>query len=236
MREYKYKLPFNIKRRMGYFAFAMLCFVLAMGYIAYRNYAIYNTDYPWTPLVPVLFIPVLAFFYWKNYRKYANVYVTVSIGEETISTAAPGLFEVTILKGEVKAIHELPDGSLIVAKDVKTRILVPHYMDGYMDVRQQITVWAPFTPIQSLLSFVNVYRIFPVLVFLAGLVGSLIFKTPPMLGFFAAFCVAGGLHTIYMLHKLRNTVPQVARFRWFVLFMVIITAIRAYGVYFGEDA
>ena len=221
---------------MGYFAFAMLCFVLVMGYVAYRNYAVYNTDYPWTPLVPVLFVPVLSYFYWQNYRKYANVFVTVSIGDESISTAAPGLFEVAILKGEVKAIHELPDGSIIVAKDVKTRILVPHYMEGYADVKRHITGWAPFTPIQSLLSFVNVYRIFPVLVFLAGLVGSLIFKTPPMLGFFAAFCIAGGLHTTYMLHQLRNTVPQVARLRWFVLFMVTITAIKSYGVYFGKDA
>lgn len=230
MKAYKYKLPVDGKRRMGYFAFAVINFALVLAYITYRNYAD-NVEYPWATLLPLLGVPVLAYFYWRNLSKYSNVFVVVSIDEETIHTWAPTLFDVIIEKSEVLAIHELPDRSLIVTKDAKNRILVPHYMEGYQEVRNVLSSWASLIPVKSLLSFVNFYRIFPVVVFLAGLIGSLIFYGGPLYIFFVGFCVAGGLHTFYILYKLKATVPQIARFRWFVLFMIIMTAIKAYGVY-----
>ncbi|CAN5119025.1 hypothetical protein BH09BAC1_BH09BAC1_24200 [soil metagenome] len=202
-----------------------------MAVITYRNYVQHNAVYPWSPMVPTLFIPVLAYLYWKNHRKYSSVYVSIRTYEDTIATAAPNLFEVVIQRSEVLAIHELPDQTLIVAKDGQNRIMVPSFMEGYEEVRMMLSRWGPFIPVQSLFSFVSFYRVFPVVVFLVGLLGSLIFRTFPLLGFFVAFCAAGGLHTFFILHKLRKPVPQIARFRWFVLFMVVIICVKAYNVY-----
>jgi hypothetical protein len=230
MKEFKYKLPFDGKRRMGYFAFAVFNFALAMAYLTYHNYA-QDVEFPWFPLLPLLGVPVLAYFYWRSLSKYDNVFVIIRINDETIHTAAPALFDVTIHKTEVLAIHELPSRSLIVTKDAKNRILVPHYMDGYPEVREVLSSWSGLVPVKSLLSFVNFYRIFPVVVFLVGLIGNSIFRSGPLYSFFVAFCIVGGLHTFYILHKLNSTVPQIARARWFVLIMVLMTAIRAYGVY-----
>ncbi len=231
MNEYRYKLPYKPKQRMLYFAFAVLSFTLAMCLIAYSRYN-QGDAYPFTSLIPLLFVPVLGYFQWRSVKKYASVYVIIRTEQDALYTAAEGLFEVTINKHETKAIQKLPNNSLIVAKDARTRILIPHDMQGYEAIRQHIAGWAPIVPVKGLFSIANFYYFFPSLIFIISIISIAIVKVHPYVDFFYAFGVLSGLHTYYQLNKLKNTAPQVANVRWFVLLMVVVTCIKAYNVYF----
>ncbi len=230
MKEYQYKLPYDAKRRMAYFAFAAVIFSVAMCIIAFSRYN-QGVAYPFTSLIPVLLLPILGYFQWKSVKKYASVYVIIRTEEDALYTVAKGLFELTITKQETKLIQKLPDNTLIVAKDARTRILIPHDIEGYEEIKQHIAGWAPMVPVKGLFSVANFYFLFPSVVFIVCLIGIALVKVHPYMDFFYAFGILSGLHTYYQLNKLTNVAPQVANVRWFVLFMVVLTCIKAYNIY-----
>lgn len=232
MKEYRYKLPYQAKQRTGYFAFAALSFTLAMCFIAYTKYT-QGAEYPFTSLIPILFIPVLGYVQWRSIKKYTSVYVLIRTEPDTLYTLAEGLFEVTINRRDTNVIQKLPNNTLIVAKDARTRILIPHDMDGYEAIRKHIVDWAPIVPVKDLFSIANFYYFFPTLIFIISIIGIAFVKVHPYMDFFYAFGLLSGLHTYYKLSNLKNTAPQVANVRWFVLFMILITCIKGFNVYFA---
>lgn len=223
MREYKYK-PKDSPRKLLYIAIPLI--VSIIGIILF----IKKGDQAWDYVIshPALFVIygiLLAaglFALRRTIGKNSRLTVTITIDENRISSNIRDLFARTIERNEVASILETENGTLIVCTANDESIGIPNTIEGYDELRATLQTWRTFTPTKSFKQTFSFYKFFPGIVFVVGLVAGIAVQDEKVSTIFVVLGGAAGIHIFYLLGKLNTTLPQIARLRWFVLFITIM--------------
>lgn len=120
---------------------AALVVVIVLGVFRVMSFKILFILYP---LFLVVLIVWLSIYLRVQEESWATVNFTLSV--DGITRAEAGRRKITVRRDKIVAIHDLPDGPLVIQYRQGSRqrsVAVPTQLDGFEEIRAQVLTWIP---------------------------------------------------------------------------------------------